>query len=104
MVPDRDEDIRPRFHRSRTHQLEHESSNGGGAAGEASSLETDEDADDGYDEEGSLSDWNLREYTAGIGAGGTNRKGSDSLLQMQRLALFYSSGVASWSSFVTEVL
>ncbi|XP_043231916.1 transportin-1-like [Amphibalanus amphitrite] len=62
MVPDRDEDIRPRFHRSRTHQLEHESNGGAGGEG-ASGLDEDEDGD-GFDEEGSLSDWNLRKCSA----------------------------------------
>ena len=65
MVPDRDEDIRPRFHRSRTHQVEHETNGGGGGEG-ASGLDGDDDGD-GFDEEGSLSDWNLSELAGDFG-------------------------------------
>merc|ERR1740131_637718 len=51
MIPDREEDIRPRFHRSRSHH-----------AG-PSSEQGDED-DDGLDDDNSLSDWNLRKCSA----------------------------------------
>ena len=48
MIPDRDEDIRPRFHKSRTHTHKHtENGEEGG------------DDDDGLDDDSSLSDWNL---------------------------------------------
>jgi len=50
MIPDREEDIRPRFHRSRSHHA--------GPSGDP-----DED-DDGMDDDNSLSDWNLRKCSA----------------------------------------
>lgn len=57
MVPDREEDIRPRFHRSRSHHVSVEQSadsmNDGG----------DSDDEDGNDD-ASLSDWNLRKCSA----------------------------------------
>lgn len=49
MIPDREEDIRPRFHKSRTHSHKH-TENG---------EEGDDDDDDGLDDDNSLSDWNL---------------------------------------------
>ncbi|KAL1110373.1 hypothetical protein AAG570_007904 [Ranatra chinensis] len=49
-IPDRDEDIRPRFHRSRAHTY----SSGDHAI----------DSDDGTDDDTSLSDWNLRKCSA----------------------------------------
>ena len=59
MVPDREEDIRPRFHRSRHHQIDHlsPSSHDGMNDGDAS------DDEDGNDDS-SLSDWNLRKCSA----------------------------------------
>lgn len=48
MIPDREEDIRPRFHKSRTHTHKH-TENG----------EEGDDDDDGLDDDNSLSDWNL---------------------------------------------
>ncbi|GAB6026614.1 Transportin-1 [Chamberlinius hualienensis] len=54
MVPDRDEDIKPRFHKSKTHSQKHTDENG----------EEDGDSDDGLDDDGSLSDWNLRKCSA----------------------------------------
>lgn len=51
MVPDREEDIRPRFHKSRTHTIKHAEENGEG----------EDDDDDNLDDDSSLSDWNLRE-------------------------------------------
>ncbi|XP_063238810.1 transportin-1 [Bacillus rossius redtenbacheri] len=54
MIPDREEDIRPRFHKSRTHTVKHADENG----------EEDEDDDDGMDDDNSLSDWNLRKCSA----------------------------------------
>jgi len=50
MVPDREEDIRPRFHRSRSHH--------------AGNQDPDSDDEDGGDDESSLSDWNLRKCAA----------------------------------------
>lgn len=51
MVPDREEDIRPRFHKSRTHTIKH--------AELAENGEEDPGDDDGMDDDNSLSDWNL---------------------------------------------
>ncbi|GLH02008.1 Importin subunit beta [Gryllus bimaculatus] len=48
MIPDREEDIRPRFHKSRTHTIKHSEENG-----------DDNEDDDGLDDDSSLSDWNL---------------------------------------------
>ena len=50
-VPDREEDVKPRFHRSRSH---HQSTN----------ENMDDDDDDGLDDDSSLSDWNLRKCSA----------------------------------------
>lgn len=60
MVPDREEDIRPRFHKSRTHTIK---SGDGGAGGGDGDDDEDED-DDGLDDENSLSEWNLRKCSA----------------------------------------
>ncbi|XP_036408295.1 transportin-2-like isoform X1 [Megalops cyprinoides] len=54
-VPDSEQDIKPRFHKSRTVTLQHEG--GGGEEGE----DIDEDEDDDDD---TLSDWNLRKCSA----------------------------------------
>ncbi|XP_021941356.1 transportin-1 isoform X1 [Zootermopsis nevadensis] len=54
MIPDREEDIRPRFHKSRTHTIKHAEENG----------EEIEEDDDGMDDDSSLSDWNLRKCSA----------------------------------------
>jgi len=51
-VPDREEDMKPRFHRSRSH---HANNTGDGE---------DDDDDDGLDDDSSLSDWNLRKCSA----------------------------------------
>lgn len=51
MVPDREEDIRPRFHKSRTHTIKHTELIENG--------EEDPGDDDGIDDDNSLSDWNL---------------------------------------------
>lgn len=50
-VPDSDQDIKPRFHKSRTVTLQHE----GGEDEEGEDIEDDDDDDDD-----TLSDWNLR--------------------------------------------
>lgn len=50
-VPDSDQDIKPRFHKSRTVTLQHE----GGEGEEGEDIEEDDDDDDD-----TLSDWNLR--------------------------------------------
>nr|CAH7748912.1 unnamed protein product [Callosobruchus chinensis] len=56
-VPDKEEDIRPRFHKSKTHNLKTCMNTENG----------DKDDDDDYndcDDDGSLSDWNLRKCSA----------------------------------------
>ncbi|CAG2164703.1 unnamed protein product [Oppiella nova] len=53
MIPDKEEDIKPRFHRSRTHAQRHMEDNDE----ENSEDESDDDGDDN-----SLSDWNLRKW------------------------------------------
>lgn len=50
-VPDSEQDIKPRFHKSRTVTLQHE----GGEGEEGEDIDEDEDDDDD-----TLSDWNLR--------------------------------------------
>lgn len=54
-VPDNEQDIKPRFHKSRTVTLRHESSEGGEGA------DSEDDDEDDDDDDDSLSDWNLRE-------------------------------------------
>uniref|UniRef100_H2ZM67 Transportin-1 n=1 Tax=Ciona savignyi TaxID=51511 RepID=H2ZM67_CIOSA len=46
MIPDKEEDIRPRFHKSKVHSMQND------------------DEDDGMDDDDSLSDWNLRKCSA----------------------------------------
>lgn len=51
MIPDRDEDIKPRFHKTRVHTNKHNLEDG----------EVEEDDEDGLDDDdSSISDWNLR--------------------------------------------
>ncbi|KAJ8923719.1 hypothetical protein NQ315_010300 [Exocentrus adspersus] len=60
-VPDKEEDIRPRFHKSKTHTIKATISSNMTENG------TDKDDDDDYDDgddDGSLSDWNLRKCSA----------------------------------------
>nr|XP_023693697.1 transportin-2-like [Paramormyrops kingsleyae] len=54
-VPDSEQDIKPRFHKSRTVTLQHEGGGGGGGGGGEEGEDIDEDDDDD-----TLSDWNLR--------------------------------------------
>uniref|UniRef100_A0A6B2EC29 Transportin-1 n=1 Tax=Phlebotomus kandelakii TaxID=1109342 RepID=A0A6B2EC29_9DIPT len=54
MIPDREEDIRPRFHKSRTHTLKSSQDENGDNV----------DDDDGMDDDNSLSEWNLRKCSA----------------------------------------
>lgn len=51
-IPDSEQDIKPRFHKSRTVTLQHE----GGEGEEGEDIDEDDDDDDD-----TLSDWNLRE-------------------------------------------
>uniref|UniRef100_A0AAQ5ZHY5 Transportin-1 n=1 Tax=Amphiprion ocellaris TaxID=80972 RepID=A0AAQ5ZHY5_AMPOC len=54
-IPDSEQDIKPRFHKSRTVTLQHE----GGEGEEGEDIDEDEDDDDD-----TLSDWNLRKCSA----------------------------------------
>ncbi|KAM7425948.1 Transportin-1 [Porites harrisoni] len=56
-VPDSEQDIRPRFHKSKTHSQQHEQLQDGEVAGDS-----EEDEDDMDDD--ALSDWNLRKCSA----------------------------------------
>lgn len=59
MIPDKDEDIKPRFHKSKVHAPKH--TEDGKTSGDSNDLSDDED-----DElsENSLSEWNLRKCSA----------------------------------------
>lgn len=60
MIPDREEDIKPRFHKSRSHHVRSSSISEGhsGEHGEES------DDEDGLDDDSNLTDWNLRKCSA----------------------------------------
>ncbi|KAL6423181.1 transportin-1 [Cataglyphis hispanica] len=69
MIPDREEDIRPRFHKSKTHHSHHANGmgrhadeNNGGVNGGCD--DEDLDVEDGCDDDSTLSDWNLRKCSA----------------------------------------
>ncbi|XP_044734590.1 transportin-2 [Chrysoperla carnea] len=73
MIPDREEDIRPRFHKSKSHSSnKHSNLDGGGGGGFGATMTTpggdhdsgDESDYDGEDDDGSLTDWNLRKCSA----------------------------------------
>ena len=65
MIPDKEEDIKPRFHKSRTHTQRHsQRSMEDGTDGECADLEDDDDDDDDDDDSGTISDWNLRKCSA----------------------------------------
>uniref|UniRef100_A0A3P8RH61 Transportin-1 n=1 Tax=Astatotilapia calliptera TaxID=8154 RepID=A0A3P8RH61_ASTCA len=53
-IPDNEQDIRPRFHRSRTVAQQHE----------GDGIEDEEDEDDELDDDDTISDWNLRKCSA----------------------------------------
>lgn len=59
-VPDKEEDIRPRFHKAKMHTIKMGSTN---IENGTTNDEDDDDYDDGEDD-GSLSDWNLRKCSA----------------------------------------
>ena len=70
MIPDREQDIRPRFHKSRTHTLHREGAESGRPADgdipeDEDDLE-DGDDDDGMDSDSTLSDWNLRKFSLNL--------------------------------------
>uniref|UniRef100_A0A8C2FV58 Transportin 1 n=1 Tax=Cyprinus carpio TaxID=7962 RepID=A0A8C2FV58_CYPCA len=54
-IPDNEQDIRPRFHRSRTVAQQHEGGD---------SIEEEEDDEDDLDDDETISDWNLRKCSA----------------------------------------
>nr|XP_009858661.1 transportin-1 [Ciona intestinalis] len=56
MIPDKEEDIRPRFHKSKVHSMQNDAQNQEAAC--------EEEDDDGLDDDDSLSDWNLRKCSA----------------------------------------
>ncbi|XP_064607040.1 transportin-1-like isoform X2 [Liolophura sinensis] len=57
MIPDKESDIKPRFHKSKTHSQKHQDGEDVNNDGDCS--------DDGYDDDDdSLSDWNLRKCSA----------------------------------------
>lgn len=51
-IPDNEQDIRPRFHRSRTVAQQHE----------GDGIEDEDEDDDELDDDDTISDWNLREF------------------------------------------
>lgn len=65
-VPDKEEDIRPRFHKSKTHTIKTSNSNcnSGTENGTTDQTEDDDDEYDDGDDDSSLSDWNLRKCSA----------------------------------------
>merc|ERR1719450_2033713 len=66
MIPDREEDIKPRFHRSKSHHIEGASGSGGdgtGGGGGGDGEMSDEEDADGADDN-AISDWNLRKCSA----------------------------------------
>lgn len=55
-IPDNEQDIRPRFHRSRTVAQQHE----------GNGIEEEDEDDDDMDDDDTISDWNLREFNSCI--------------------------------------
>lgn len=55
-IPDNEQDIRPRFHRSRTVAQQHE----------GDGIEDDDEDDDELDDDDTISDWNLREFSTNV--------------------------------------
>ncbi len=68
MVPDREEDIRPRFHRSRSHNAsgagDATTSPEGASADGTNGAGGDSDDEDDLDDDSTLSDWNPRKCSA----------------------------------------
>lgn len=63
MVPDKLEDMKPRFHKSKTHMQKHSDPNT-----EANRSEEDQSDDEAEEEdEYSMSEWNLREFSFIVG-------------------------------------
>jgi hypothetical protein len=76
-VPDSAQDIKPRFHRAKTHTFERTESNGGGAGGAGAGADVDpstaninreeeeeDDDDEDLDDDDIYSEWNLRKCSA----------------------------------------
>ncbi|XP_050403950.1 transportin-1 isoform X2 [Patella vulgata] len=53
MIPDKESDIKPRFHKSKTHSQKRQED-----------ADEDGESEEGYDDDDSLSDWNLRKCSA----------------------------------------
>lgn len=64
MIPDKEEDIKPRFHKSRTHTQRHSQRSAMDDSGDGELEGDDDESDDDDDENGQLSDWNLRKCSA----------------------------------------
>lgn len=62
-IPDRDEDIKPRFHKSRTHTVKGDIHQSSGGSNDADIGDSD-DEEDGFVDDSNLSDWNLRKCSA----------------------------------------
>lgn len=76
-VPDSDQDIKPRFHKSRTVTLQHE----GGVNEGGEDIDDDDDDDDD-----TLSDWNLRKWLE---------------MQVEEDVHIYTNGsIVNWSTFI----
>ena len=58
MIPDKEEDIKPRFHRSKTHTQKHNDEGGDDADSDS------DDDDDDDDNDRHISEWNLRKCSA----------------------------------------
>uniref|UniRef100_A0AC35U8E7 Importin N-terminal domain-containing protein n=1 Tax=Rhabditophanes sp. KR3021 TaxID=114890 RepID=A0AC35U8E7_9BILA len=64
-VPDRDEDIKPRFHKAKTHTLDHSENGMSNSSQKGSSLlDTSDNVDDDEYDEDCNSDWSLRKCAA----------------------------------------
>ncbi|KAI9501562.1 hypothetical protein GGI25_004044 [Coemansia spiralis] len=67
VVPDLDQDIKPRHHRARTHDHHQSEGGAGSSTGDGDSAEDDEDDDDYYsdeDDDDVYAEWNLRKCSA----------------------------------------
>lgn len=65
-VPDKEEDIKPRFHKSKTHTMKTTNANNTNGT-ENGTADPNDDEDDEYDDgddDSTLSDWNLRKCSA----------------------------------------
>jgi transportin-1 len=60
-IPDREEDIKPRFHKSRTHTIKADGQSG---SGEHDIGDSEDEDEDGLVDDSNLSDWNLRKCSA----------------------------------------